>query len=122
MNMGVHYQKFKDYFFSNSWVLEILKKNFELSPLPREPHATARYYIDPEGWQVGFISNHSQSFCSDCDRLRMDVHGKLYGCITQSEGLPFPQKIDDVQYWKILIQYKKNHFKGSTVPMIFIGG
>ncbi|MEJ5265968.1 MAG: GTP 3',8-cyclase MoaA [Bacteroidales bacterium] len=122
MNMGVHYQKFKNYFFSNQRVLEILKSHFELTPSPREPHATAQYYKDPEGWQVGFISNHSHSFCSDCDRLRMDVNGKLYGCINQKEGLYFPENVGDEQFWKTLIRQKNNHFIGSPLPMIFIGG
>ncbi len=30
---------------------------------------------------VGFISAVSEPFCSDCDRLRLDARGRLFGCL-----------------------------------------
>lgn len=122
MNMGIHYNKSSDLFFSNQKVLNILKDQFSLKELPREPHATAYYYHDPENWKVGFISNQSHPFCSDCDRLRMDANGKLYGCITQKIGFNFPENINDSNYWNNLLKQKQEKFNGSPIPMIIMGG
>ncbi len=122
MNMGAHYNNKNSLFYPNTQVLAELQNVFQLYPLPKKIGDTAVYYQDHDNWKVGFISNQSQPFCSDCDRLRIDIHGKLYGCITQKEGMDFPENIHDIDFWNKLIKNKNSVFKGSPVPMIFIGG
>jgi GTP 3',8-cyclase len=59
---------------------------YPLEPEPREPHATARVYRFADGkGRIGFINPVSEPFCSDCDRIRLTVDGKLRTCLFSLE-------------------------------------
>lgn len=37
--------------------------------------------------RVGFISPHSQSFCADCNRIRVTAEGRLLLCLGQKHSI-----------------------------------
>lgn len=58
-----------------------------LSPLPSEG-TVARRFSTPQGFTVGFITPLSQSFCSQCRRLRLTAEGALKPCLHTSREIP----------------------------------
>jgi len=52
----------------------------------RESGSTTEVYQTDDGYTFGIIANSSHPFCSDCDRLRLDSRGNVYGCLSESEG------------------------------------
>ena len=60
----------------------IAESAYELEPLPREPHATARVYRFTDGvGEIGFVNPVSEPFCADCNRIRITSDGKLRTCL-----------------------------------------
>jgi len=72
-----------------SWqeILEIAGSEFDIIPLERDKHDTAKKYIVPG--HVGtfaVISTMTAPFCSDCNRMRLTADGKMKNCLfSQSE-------------------------------------
>jgi cyclic pyranopterin phosphate synthase len=63
-------------------ILEIAGNEFDIIPLDRDKHDTAKKYIVP-GHQGTFavISTMSAPFCSDCNRMRLTADGKMKNCL-----------------------------------------
>jgi cyclic pyranopterin phosphate synthase len=63
-------------------IREIAETAYELEPLPREPHSTARVYRFADGaGEIGFVNPVSEPFCADCNRIRITSDGKLRTCL-----------------------------------------
>lgn len=104
-------------------ILAIIGEAFEFRPLERAPHATAHYYELENGYRFGIIGNTSLPFCSDCDRVRLDSKGRVYGCLSNPLGFA----LDDAAGVKnILAQAMRlkqtEKFMGSALVMREIGG
>lgn len=76
---------------SEAEILQRLRGEFEVAPLPRG-HDPAAYYSlhgaaggagSPE---IGVIATVSNPFCASCDRLRLTSDGKLYPCLFSPKG------------------------------------
>lgn len=68
-------------------ILEVATQEFDVLPLDREKHETAKKYLIP-GHQGTFavISTMSAPFCGDCNRMRLTADGKMKNCLfSQSE-------------------------------------
>jgi cyclic pyranopterin phosphate synthase len=60
----------------------IIETEYELVPLGRERHGTARRYAFADGrGEIGFISPVSEPFCGDCNRIRLTAEGMLRTCL-----------------------------------------
>jgi GTP 3',8-cyclase len=60
----------------------LIATRYELEPLEREPHATARVYRFADGkGEIGFINPVSEPFCADCNRIRLTADGELRTCL-----------------------------------------
>ncbi len=73
--------------FTWQQILEKATQEFEVLPLEREKHETAKKYKVP-GHQGTFavISTMSAPFCGDCNRMRLTADGKMKNCLfSQSE-------------------------------------
>jgi len=87
--------------FTWQQILETVSSEFDILPLEKEKHETAKKYIIP-GHQGTFavISTMSAPFCSDCNRMRLTADGKMKNCLfSQSETdllTPFRNKEDIV--------------------------
>ena len=63
-------------------IRQIAESAYELEPLPREPHSTARVYRFSDGaGEIGFVNPVSEPFCADCNRIRITSDGKLRTCL-----------------------------------------
>jgi GTP 3',8-cyclase len=68
-------------------ILEIAGRDFDIMPIQRDKHDTAKKYMVPghEG-TFAVISTMSAPFCSDCNRMRLTADGKMKNCLfSQSE-------------------------------------
>jgi cyclic pyranopterin phosphate synthase len=63
-------------------ILDVASSTFDILPLEREAHETAKKYIVP-GHQGTFavISTMSAPFCGDCNRMRLTADGKMKNCL-----------------------------------------
>jgi cyclic pyranopterin phosphate synthase len=126
MQMGHLYGNFKDYFFSEQSILRVIRDYADFTPIPRDATATAKYWKLADGYRFGIISNESDPFCNDCNRLRLDSYGNIYGCLSSStpiyigDSLHNPELLQQ-QLHQALSQ-KKTRFSGSTLSMLEIGG
>ena len=113
-------------FFSASQILQHLAEKYTFTPLPRQPAATANYWQTPDGYRFGIIANESSPFCQDCNRLRLDSQGNLYGCLSSETAIPAnlhePDEVWTAKLQQALLQKQPLRFKGSPVSMIAIGG
>jgi cyclic pyranopterin phosphate synthase len=80
-------------------ILETVSNEFDVLPLEKEKHETAKKYIIP-GHQGTFavISTMSAPFCSDCNRMRLTADGKMKNCLFSNSETdlltPFRNKED----------------------------
>ena len=79
-----------------------------------------------DNFTFGIIANESSPFCTDCDRLRIDSEGNMYGCLSSN----IPIKLDNNECdseWNEKLGLALSHkqlisFTGSALSMIEIGG
>lgn len=125
MKMGHLHASGDQHFFSAFEILAMIPETGYLSALPRKASATARYWQTGTGQVFGIIANESIPFCSDCNRLRLDCSGKVYGCLSNPLGFSI-RGVDEQGLKEILLQtlYQKQplRFTGSTMSMLAIGG
>jgi cyclic pyranopterin phosphate synthase len=63
-------------------ILTVANTSFDLVPLERVAHETAKKYIVPGHLGTfAVISTMSAPFCSDCNRIRLTADGKLKNCL-----------------------------------------
>ena len=99
-------------------ILEVATDAFDVLPLEREKHETAKKYIIP-GHQGTFavISTMSAPFCGDCNRMRLTADGKMKNCLfstTETDLLtPFRQGMDIVPLIYLSIRDKKKALGGQ---------
>jgi cyclic pyranopterin phosphate synthase len=127
MKMGHLYDKHNSFFFSQAEILKEILLYHKINSLERGPGATARYWKTNSGQIFGVIANESQPFCHDCNRLRLDSYGNIYGCLSNSIGIPISHVIEekaelDESLRMALAQKQEVKFTGSKISMKYIGG
>ncbi|MFK7900627.1 MAG: GTP 3',8-cyclase MoaA [Cyclobacteriaceae bacterium] len=125
MQMGHMNHQYDEYFFSEKEMLQTIGKNH--FKIEREKSATANYWLTEEGQTFGIISNTSTPFCHDCNRLRLDSFGNIFGCLSNPKGFNVHQAIHNPQEMESLLvqaldQKQATHFTGSKLSMQHIGG
>jgi cyclic pyranopterin phosphate synthase len=126
MQMGHLYNDFHQYFVSEKTILDNIALNYKLTPLLREEGATANYWVTNDGYKFGIVSNVSSPFCNDCNRLRLDSYGNIYGCLSDNTPINILECVEDekelgAKIYQALLQ-KKTKFSGSKLSMLHIGG
>ena len=72
---------------SGKEIVERIRREYDLSPVPREPGSTAKLYRFPDGrGEIGVITSITEPFCSDCDRIRLSADGKIVPCLFDKAG------------------------------------
>lgn len=65
-----------------SEILEKVSSEFEITPLERSQHETAKKFkIPAHQGTFAIISTMSAPFCSDCNRMRLTADGKMKNCL-----------------------------------------
>jgi cyclic pyranopterin phosphate synthase len=126
MAMGHLYHHSGQYLLSQQEILRLIGVRYPLSALEREPSATARYWETDRGQRFGIIANESEPFCRDCDRLRLDSSGHIYGCLSTNQpialGIGEPEAQWEEKLRAALGQKQALRFTGSDLSMLQIGG
>lgn len=128
MRMGhLFSRKFDDYFYSQNQILEAIARKYDFVEMERRPSATANLWQTSDGFKFGIIANESEPFCKDCDRLRLDMKGQLFGCLSENKSVPISEhKMDNEELEQVLkeaLAHKQPvKFTGSSLTMIGIGG
>ena len=126
MAMGHLHQDAGRFLVSQEEILRIVGTRYRFEPLTRMPAATARYWRTDEGHVFGVIANESEPFCQDCDRLRLDSQGRIYGCLSSNHPIGLElQEGEETWTRKLeaaLEQKQPLRFIGSDLSMLRIGG
>lgn len=126
MQMGHLYGNFERHFFPETEIINTIATAYDFTQIPREDAATAKYFIMPDGYQFGVISNESDPFCNDCNRLRLDSYGNIFGCLSDNTAINIINYLQDPQEihsrLRQALAQKKMKFSGSKLSMLAIGG
>lgn len=126
MNMGHLSGEHSGYFFPEEEILEEIGKKYKFYLSDREASATARYWTMSNLQQFGIISNISHPFCSDCNRLRLDSFGRIFGCLSSNNGIRVMDCLDNgtelAERLMAALRQKQLSFTGSALSMKSIGG
>lgn len=126
MAMGHLYHQSGRYLLPQEEILRTIGERYALTALARTASATARYWTTTDGHSFGIIANESEPFCRDCDRLRLDSDGNIFGCLSSNHPIALdPADTGDKWAMKLrqaLGQKQPLRFTGSDLSMLQIGG
>jgi cyclic pyranopterin phosphate synthase len=106
-----------------------LAKNFTLIATPEKTGGPSNYFnVEGSQTRIGFISPHSENFCSTCNRVRLTVEGRLLLCLGNEHSVDLKQVIranpGDMAVLKqaiidaMLIKPEKHEFNINEQPVI----
>jgi cyclic pyranopterin phosphate synthase len=122
MSMGPLHQTAHLWLVSQGEILQTIQKQHATIPIPRKDNSTAKYWQTTNGQVFGIIANESEPFCADCDRLRLEPGGKIYGCISAPVGIQLTSN-NTTQALQLAIKQKQEvKFSGSHISMLQMGG
>jgi GTP 3',8-cyclase len=126
MSMGHLYKDPGKYLFSQKDLLDVICSRYKVERLSRRSSSTANYWRTDDGNTFGIIANETEPFCADCNRLRLDSRGNMYGCLSSNEpislvGLSNKEELDE-KLNQAILQKQPVKFKGSNLSMLHIGG
>lgn len=124
MKMGYLQYQNSDYFFGLDEIVEKIASVTSIAKMERAASNTASYWQTSKGAVFGVIANESDPFCSDCNRLRLDSYGNIFGCISSSEGIDIRDITNQelTEALQIALLQKQDRFTGSELSMKYIGG
>jgi cyclic pyranopterin phosphate synthase len=126
MAMGHLYQHADKYLFTQQEILNTIAAKYKFKPIERSASSTAHYWQTTEQNIFGIIANESEPFCHDCNRLRLDSAGNIYGCLSSNNPISLKDISDEsVLHEKLmqaLLQKQPVKFTGSSLSMLHIGG
>lgn len=126
MAMGHLHQNSKKYLCTSQEILDVVSSRYNIQKLQRGNSSTANYWQTEHGHVFGIIANESEPFCHDCNRLRLDSHGNIYGCLSSNHPIPIggindPSQLQE-KLQQALLQKQAVRFTGSELSMLDIGG
>jgi cyclic pyranopterin phosphate synthase len=126
MAMGHLHDHAGRYLVTQEEILERIGEHYRITAQPRAAAATARYWTTEAGHRFGIIANESEPFCRDCDRLRLDSSGHIYGCLSSNQPITLGEA-ETGEEWEAklktaLAQKQELRFVGSDLSMLHIGG
>lgn len=126
MAMGHLYHSSKRYLFTRQQILDRISERYVFDELPRKNSSTSSYWKTKNGNIFGIIANESEPFCHDCNRLRLDSEGNIYGCLSSNHPISISGTNDDSELSEklreALFQKQPVRFMGSELSMLNIGG
>ena len=126
MAMGFLHHNADKYLFTQEEILNTISAKYSFKKISRSAASTANYWQTADGKTFGIIANESEPFCHDCNRLRLDSDGNIYGCLSSNH--PIALNSSDSQAALIsklqqaMNQKQAVKFTGSDLSMLHIGG
>ena len=106
--------------------MDTVATRYHFSKMERKSSSTANYWQTDEGHVFGIIANESEPFCGDCNRLRLDAEGNIYGCLSTNKAIPLSGNENEAELQHKLqtamAQKQDVQFMGSEMSMMHIGG
>ena len=125
MAMGHLFGNSNNQFFSQEEILSLIGEHYKFNKLTRTSSSTANYWQTEDKNKFGIVANETEPFCSDCNRLRLDSYGNIYGCLSSNH----PISIQNLNNAELVIRLKQAlqqkqvlKFTGSELSMMHIGG
>ncbi len=118
-----------DAYYSSDLIKADLAEKFTLIATPEKTGGPSNYFkVEGTQTRVGFISPHSENFCSTCNRVRLTVEGRLLLCLGNEHSVDLKQVIrsnpGDMTVLKqaiidaMLIKPEKHEFNINEQPVI----
>ncbi|WP_067862803.1 GTP 3',8-cyclase MoaA [Neptuniibacter marinus] len=87
---------------SSDEVSALISERYQLEPTTERTAGPSRYYrMQDSESRVGFISPHSHNFCSECNRVRVTVEGRLLLCLGNEHSVDLRETLrqypDDIE-------------------------
>ncbi len=83
-------------FISSDELRQRITQDISLSPSSASTGGPARYWKHAgSASKIGFISPHSENFCSSCNRIRITATGRLILCLGQENSVDLRQVLRD---------------------------
>jgi len=116
-------------YYSSDLIKADLAQKFVLVATPEKTGGPSNYFnVVGTQSRVGFISPHSENFCSTCNRVRLTVEGRLLLCLGNEHSVDLKQVIrthpGDMAALKqvivdaMLIKPEKHEFNINEQPVI----
>lgn len=116
-------------FYSSENLRNDISTQFDLSPLEDQTGGPSRYWqIANTKTRVGFISPHSENFCSTCNRVRLTAEGRLLLCLGNEHSVDLRavvrahpgdrEKLKEAIIDAVKIKPEKHHFTHADEPQI----
>ena len=96
-------------------ILSQLSSQFTVQVLEGQGANPARSYR-VDGANIGIISTISNSFCGECDRLRLNAQGEFYNCLFAKQGLNLKP---DIQQFAQLNQHEPFALEGKLSTYVW---
>jgi GTP 3',8-cyclase len=126
MAMGHLHANASQYIFTQQEMLQLVQTKYNISKVARIPGSTANYWQTESGHRFGIIANESEPFCHDCNRLRLDSNGNIYGCLSSNHPINISETNDAAtlisKLQQAMDQKQQLKFTGSELSMLHIGG
>jgi cyclic pyranopterin phosphate synthase len=114
------------YLFTQEEILSIIATEYNFERMDRNTSSTSNYWQTSSGNIFGIIANESEPFCSDCNRLRLDSEGNIYGCLSSNHPISLKEISDSnsliSKLQEAMAQKQSVKFTGSDLSMLHIGG
>ncbi|MDO9168838.1 MAG: GTP 3',8-cyclase MoaA [Methylobacter sp.] len=116
-------------YYSSALIKADLAQKFVLVATPEKTGGPSNYFnVAGTQSRVGFISPHSENFCSTCNRVRLTVEGRLLLCLGNEHSVDLKQVLrthpGDMARLKqaivdaMLIKPEKHEFNINEQPVI----
>ncbi|MGG9972585.1 GTP 3',8-cyclase MoaA [Ferruginibacter sp. SUN002] len=126
MAMGHLHSDPLKYLVTEDVILETIATKYAFTKMKRNDSSTANYWQTDTGNVFGIIANESEPFCQDCNRLRLDSEGNMYGCLSSNHPISLKDVSDDktliAKLQQAMEQKQLVKFVGSDLSMLQIGG
>lgn len=126
MAMGHLHSDSLKYLVTENEVLDVIATKYNFTKLQRKESSTANYWQTESGNTFGIIANESEPFCKDCNRLRLDSEGNMYGCLSSNHPISLKDVNNETELIEKLQQAMEQKqlvkFVGSDLSMLQIGG
>ena len=126
MSMGHLFGQGQEHLFAQDEILEVIATKYSFTKQYRKSSSTANYWQTTKGNVFGIIANDTEPFCMDCNRLRLDAEGNIYGCLSSNHAIALSgyEHEDELKnkLQQAMKQKQELHFTGSEMSMMHIGG